>query len=713
MSYAEWRPVWERLRAGRHVAVTGPEQVPPPPTDLHLLRVNCAAPWTTTGPLEEALRQIERLLGSDAPALPRASTRASFPPLADAPGQTFLGSLVAACNRLADWDEGRAALCLEAVDLADPDTLTTLTNLLTKPGWLRLPLLLTVREADADPARELLTALRAAAGTEALLEIAPQPDTAKRFDWRHLPAEVYWVLRAGALIGAEFDAALVARLLDEDTAVILNRLQTAADAGAPLTDLDDGRFSLGPATAELRAGLLPSVADFWHRRLGALLAERDAAPPPADAAAQPEPPAPVARPSVAELLQPEPKVQPPPPRQPSVGPALTSPAEAPPADLHDQVRAAGHLHAAGETEEAAVQYLSAARQLIERGNTRRAMLATQQALRLLDGLPNSPRRAQLRVELLLQTAVAQSRGYGYGETFSLAQALETLRAAKAALPDAAPAELIGRLAAATAGVCYDLGDEASLHQALADLDHAGRRLAAAGRPVAAAALLSDRATILLRLGDMLQAGRLLAEAQAMLEQRLAQGTTDESALAVLAQVHHALARLTLHAGAGEDGRRQLYQAGLEHAASAEQGYQQLHRQYELARVEETAARLETRLGRYRAAQERLSRALTVQHRLRDITGMARSCAALADLQLTNGQPDQALALLADSVALNAEQGSPVGLAFNRHSLNALAAALQRSEQQDQDPALSEGLARLERELAQAEDLFGRLPLSAT
>ena len=134
-------------------------------------------------------------------------------------------------------------------------------------------------------------------------------------------------------------------------------------------------------------------------------------------------------------------------------------------------------------------------------------------------------------------------------------------------------------------------------------------------------------------------------------------------------------------------------------------------QYELARVEETAARLETRLGRHQAARERLSRALAVQHRLRDITGMARSCAALADLQLSDGQPDQALALLADSVALNAEQGSPIGLAFNRRSLDTLAAALQQSD--DQDPALSEALNRLQHELAQAENLFGRLPLSAT
>ena len=69
--------------------MTGPEQAPPPPTDLHLLRVNCAAPWTTTGPLEEALRRIERLLGSDAPAAPGADTRAGFPPLAEGPRPDF------------------------------------------------------------------------------------------------------------------------------------------------------------------------------------------------------------------------------------------------------------------------------------------------------------------------------------------------------------------------------------------------------------------------------------------------------------------------------------------------------------------------------------------------------------------------------------------------------------------------------------------------
>jgi hypothetical protein len=52
------------------------------------------------------------------------------------------------------------------------------------------------------------------------------------------------VLRAGSVCRATFDADAVARLLNEPLGSVLERLQGAADAGVPLADRGEGRFSL-------------------------------------------------------------------------------------------------------------------------------------------------------------------------------------------------------------------------------------------------------------------------------------------------------------------------------------------------------------------------------------------------------------------------------------------------------------------------------------
>ena len=82
------------------------------------------------------------------------------------------------------------------------------------------------------------------------------------------------------------------------------------------------------------------------------------------------------------------------------------------------------------------------------------------------------------------------------------------------------------------------------------------------------------------------------------------------------------------------------------------------------------------------AQERLTAAFKLQRQLGDVAGLARSTAALADLCMRTGQLDQAVALLADSITLNVDKGSPIGLAFNRHTLGALTRAAAQAQGPD-------------------------------
>jgi hypothetical protein len=92
-----------------------------------------------------------------------------------------------------------------------------------------------------------------------------------------------------------------------------------------------------------------------------------------------------------------------------------------------------------------------------------------------------------------------------------------------------------------------------------------------------------------------------------------------------------------------------------------------------------------------------------------VTGLARSTAALADLCVQTDRLRDALALLADSITLNFEKGSPLGLAFNRRALDALAATVARTPGPGADNVRS-ALTEVESRLAQAESVFGRLVL---
>jgi tetratricopeptide (TPR) repeat protein len=367
------------------------------------------------------------------------------------------------------------------------------------------------------------------------------------------------------------------------------------------------------------------------------------------------------------------------------------------------------LQAAGRTEAAVEHYLVAVREAAARGEVRRAYSLIEQALTLLDQLPISAAHALLRTQFLLERGCLQWHGALLGSAFTLQEALASLEAAQASLPDDAPLEVVEQLAAVTAGVCYDVGDREALQRALVELQESSHRLVQAGAVLPAARLLNDQAAIYMRVGDLVRATYLLSQAHERFEHHLRQHPEDAMAGEELAGTKHLLARLPLHVQVPPGHEEESYIRGLEHARAAETIYQRLGQQRPLTHVWETMGRLALQRGELEVAQERLTAAFNLQRQLGDVTGLARSTAALATLCLRAGQLDQAVALLANSITLNAEKGSPIGLAFNRHTLGALmkAAAQVHSPGTEQ---LRGALADLENRLAQAESVLGRVEL---
>jgi hypothetical protein len=102
-------------------------------------------------------------------------------------------------------------------------------------------------------------------------------------------------------------------------------------------------------------------------------------------------------------------------------------------------------------------------------------------------------------------------------------------------------------------------------------------------------------------------------------------------------------------------------------------------------------------------------AVDLQRQVGDVIGLARSTAALATVCSATGRLGEAVALLADSVTLNFQKGSPLGLAVNRRSLDDLVGAAAR-EQGPEGERLRDAVAEVERRLAQAEAILGRMVL---
>ena len=666
-----WEAVWERSRAGRHTVVVGPHTLPPAPPDLQVLRVRCDAYGTSGGALDAARRAVADLLGEELQA-PEPRRAASEPGLrqrlwGDMPAPSLDALLVEACNRLATQTGGRAVLAFEAIDAADEATVETMAHILQRPGWLRLPLLFTMRGIPQGRVAELVYLLHRDEGEAAVMAIEDEATPAQEavsVDWTRLPADVLRVLRASAVLGTSFEAELVAQLLEEPLGLVLEKLQEATDAGVPLADRGAGQL-IWPAAivAALQQSTLPSLLRFWHARLGEILSGGRVP----DRARRPSgTPRTVARGQSAaeeaekafDLAERHPEVdvaklfEPP---RPSVLPTQT----VPPAPLPgDHARAATHWQAAGRTEAAVAHYLAAVREAAARGDARRAYGLAEQALTMLEQLPASPPHGLLRAQLLLEKGALQWHGSLLGSAFTLQEAMASLEAAKASLPDDVPPEVVEQLAAVTAGVCYDVGDQDALQRALVELQESSHRLVQAGAMLPAARLLNDQAAIYMRLGDLVRATYLLSQAHERFESHLRQHPDDAIALEELAGTEHLLARLPLHVQVPPGREEESYVRGLEHARAAEHIYQRLGQHRPLTRVWETMGRLALQQGYLEMAQERLMAALNLQQQLGDVAGLARSTAALADVCMLAGQYDDAVALLANSITLNVKRARP-------------------------------------------------------
>jgi tetratricopeptide (TPR) repeat protein len=743
-----WEAVWERSRAGRHTIIVGPHTLPPAPPDLQVLRVQCDAYSSSGGALDVARRVVAERLGEElyVPEPRRAASgqglRQRF--LGDFPAPSLDAFFVEACNRLVTQSAGRTVLAFEAIDAADEGTVETMAHILQHPGWLRLPVLFTMGGIPRGRVAELVYLLHREDGASAVMAIegeATPAAAAAPGDWTILPADVLRVLRASTVLGTTFEAELVAQLLEEPLSLVLEKLQEATDAGVPLTDRGTGQLTWPAATVTaLQQSILPSLLTFWHARLGEILSsgqplepagrrhsasptlaqrqrgaqaedigERSPHEPDPDrvklseslwhsVASTPPAPAEITRPAVADM------------RAQTMGPRPRAGETVPPAPLGgDPTRAATHLQAAGRTEAAVAHYLVAVCEAAARGEVRRAYSLTEQALALLDQLPISSPHALLRAQFLLEKGCLQWHAALLGSAFTLQEALASLEAARVSLPDDAPLEVVEQLAAVTAGVCYDVGDQEVLQRALAELHESSHRLAQAGAVLPAARLLNDQAAIHMRLGDLVGATSLLSQAHERFEHHLRQYPQDAMALEELAGTKHLLARLPLYVQVPPGHEGESYVRGLEHARAAETIYQRLGQQRPLTHVWETMGRLALQRGELEVARERLTAAFNLQRQLGDVTGLARSTAALADLCLRAGQLDQALALLANSITLNAEKGSPIGLAFNRHTLGTLMKAAAQVHSPDPE-RLRGALADLENRLAQAESVLGRVEL---
>ena len=191
------------------------------------------------------------------------------------PAPSLDALLVEACNRLATQSGGHAVLAFEAIDAADEATVETMAQILQRPGWLRLPLLFTMRGIPQGRVAELVYLLHRDEGEAAVMAIEDEATPAQEavsVDWTRLPADVLRVLRASAVLGTSFEAELVAQLLEEPLGLVLEKLQEATDAGVPLVDRGAGQLTWPAAiVAALQQSTLPSLLRFWHARLGEIL----------------------------------------------------------------------------------------------------------------------------------------------------------------------------------------------------------------------------------------------------------------------------------------------------------------------------------------------------------------------------------------------------------------------------------------------------------
>ncbi len=759
--------VWNRALEGKTTAVVGTEVgVPPEDYPLVVVAVRCDLHEQPLGPLLEARDELARWLGWEGvlDEAPRRVTRAS--PRSVLLGERSEPRLddwiLSTFRELASEAKGTVVLLFEAVDFADAATLDALKRMVLRRGWLRVPLVLAFAGEPEGDAAVLLGAVEKAEGAEGIvrLELAPSTEPPEDVALPDLATDVLRALRAAATIGATFRSEQVSALLGIEAVDTLELLQRARDAGVPIEDRGDGRFRWPRAWVDqLRVSVLPSLAAAWHRRLAELVdatSEEAIAgrklrviPPPTFAVRRgvsgptPAETGPGASGAQADVPAADRRARPPVPLAASgagaVAPSVRAdatpmpltgalvPVEAAPPTAADIVadddalsdfvgqpkrtlrasladaRAARHLAEAGQHDAAIERYLIAAEDAAGRGSNRLAIDYGRAALGVLGKLPLTTRRRRLRVEILSRLGRLQWEAAGPGSDFTLAEALRALEEARSMVQADDPVHLGAGVRALIAGVCYDLGDAASLERALAELTEASRELAAAGDARAAARLFNDQAAVWVRIGDPVRANHLLEESRKVFA-RLA--ADDEEARIELAETDHLIARLPLHVRPRPGRADDAIEMGLRHARDAERRYRELGATREVARVWETMGRLELHRGESDSAAEHLTRAVEVQSEVGDVIGLARSSAALAEVLAAASKLGDAIAVLGDSIELNTQKGSPLGLAYNRRALERFLARLHPTSRTE----LAEQLARIEAQLSEAEASFGRVTL---
>ncbi len=457
-----------------------------------------------------------------------------------------------------------------------------------------------------------------------------------------MSVDVRRVLRAGAVVGERFEAAVVAGLLGVDTLDVLEVLQIASDEGVPLDDLGGGVFRLpAEVAAELRAGVLPSLAGSWHAQLAAMMAEVEGAPRSADAAIR---------------------------------------------RLPDWDASSGAVSGG-----AAGGFVAAARQAADLGGYQRAVELLGNALDLLGSRPESAPERRARVEALVELGRVKWLAPIADERFTLASALDTVDQAAALLDEADPAALRAEVEALRANVLYDIGDAEALHEALAAVQRASRVRLEAGEPLESARYLNDEARVWARMGDPIRASGLLARSREVFADLAEQSPT---ARAALATTDHLVARLALHGYETLRHDRPRLDFALACAASAEKAFRELDRPQDSARARETLGRLELLQRAPDEARGHLRSALSDQHHLGDAMGLARTTAAYADLLQAADQLDEAIELFAESLELNLLKGSLAGVGHNKRSLNRLAERAAERARGDLTPEIDRLAARI-------------------
>lgn len=663
-----------------------------------VVRISCDVPRETLGPLLALAQRIKFLMGDEEPLFAQARNqvfelgRRVLGEAAAARGT--LGQLVHEANRLA---KGPACIVFDSIDAADDATLDSVRQIIDRPGWLKVPLVLGFKSTDPQGlALEVLQTLTKTEGEEAVLH-APVAAPPSSFSTQLLPPDTRFVLRAASVVGPAFELPLLSDLVGREPIEVLEHLQIARDLGLPIEDRGDGTFALDAGHAHvLRASLLPSLRAVLHRRAAELLSPAPSAPPPLDppAAALADPPAtpdPVEEresaadssedtsAKAAEPVRPAPPTEPAPAPVPAPPPAAApAPAPAPAAKTatapresvarDNPARASEHLFESGDFALAAERALLAAAKAAALGAHAQAEAFARRALEAAIGLPDSENSRRLRTRALIQLGRLRLEGFAPTKTFDLTSALQPLEAAKRSLTPTDPPDDHVEVAQLLAAVHCEKGDSESLDKALAELAETSRVLLEAGASREAARLLNDQAAVYMKMGDPVRAVALLEQSRGVFEAR---PPTDPVTVRELAETDHLIAKVPLHVPARPGREDDAFSRAIDHAIAAKRSYERLGDAFAEGRVLETLGRLELARGRVERALACFEGALAIQQRIHDLVGLARSTAALSDALLAADRLDEALGLLSDSVTLNHQKGSVLGVALNRRAFDAL------------------------------------------